>query len=113
MVSAAEVSHGTSMSAGPQRVGIPLLDAVPEVRTGRHAVHTAMIGAIDLHIVAVQHTAERDGTAEQYEEARGRFTLPVNHASGRPLLSAAALRRPIELFVAEFLEQEQRPRLLR
>lgn len=97
----------------PHGVGIPLLDAVPEVRASRPAVHTALVGAGDFHLVAVQHTAERDRSAEQHEEARGPLALRVHHASGRQLLRTAAFCQPVELLVAELLEQEQSLQLRR
>jgi hypothetical protein len=97
---------------GPQRVAVHLGHLVADVGLGSPGVHPALVGAADLHLVAVHLPGHRHRAGQQHVEARRVVALGVDLA-GRLGLDPAVLGQPVQLLVVERLEEEQRLQVAR
>ena len=87
--------------------------AVGQRSVERTGVGAVVVGAEQLDLAALDATRHRHRPGEQHEEARGRRAFRVDRGTGRIRDDSTALGEPRELLVAQVLEQEQGPQLLR
>ncbi len=98
----------------PRRTRVQLRDtAVGQVGVERAGVGAAVVGAEQLDLAALHAAQHGERPREQHEEAGCGCAFGVDRATGGILDDATALGEPRELVVAEMLEEEQGPQLLR
>ena len=86
--------------------------SVLQVGLGGAGVGRRVVGPVDLDLVAAGQPGQHERAGQQHEEAGGLVALGDHRLARRDRPRPAVLGQPVQLVVAQRLEQEQRPQLV-